>query len=177
MRKQLYRGKPISSSDFDSFKSINTANYIGDYATGSLIYNASDCKWYICALDVCSADMADINNPVYRIEVDEETIDVSTSCATGDGTPIFENDILKILFEYETPDSIDNRWEYAEVFWLDNTASFVLRFIDDDIMPLKDYIDNMDSVFVVGTNHEHPNAFECSKDNYYHNIGYTPDDE
>ena len=73
MRKQLYRGKPISSSDFDSFKSINTANYIGDYATGSLIYNASDCKWYICALDVCSADMADINNPVYRIEVDEET--------------------------------------------------------------------------------------------------------
>jgi uncharacterized phage protein (TIGR01671 family) len=175
MRKYLYRGKPVASSDFNLFKSINTANYIGDYAIGSLIYNASDCKWYICALDVSSADMSDINNLSYRIEVDKDTIDISTGFKDGDGKPIFENDILKIIFEYET--ATEFGWEYAEVLWQESTASFVLHFIDDEIIPLGEYADDMEFVSVVDTTHRHPNTFEHSKENYYHNIGYSTDGE
>lgn len=90
MQKYLYRGKPISSREFEAFKSANPENYADDYAVGSLVYTALDGKCYICALDVSSpANMPRIYNPKYRIEVDFKTVESSSNYTIVDGKQIF----------------------------------------------------------------------------------------
>jgi uncharacterized phage protein (TIGR01671 family) len=130
-----------------------------DIRTGKWIYGYLRKIW--SSLDsrerftICPAERfaSDGFTDTGEVEVIPETVGQYTGLKDKDGVKIFEGDILENACSFPS-------YERKVVFWKDDTAQFLIKFIDESFCPICNLTDIGKENIVIGNIHDNPELLE-----------------